>query len=332
MESNIIQFGNFLHKNNFYDLILSWFKKNQRHLYWRQNRSIYLTYLTEIMLQQTTVKTVENKLKSYLKDFPDFNSYKNKNLSNVLNSWSGLGYYKRAENLYRSVEIINKKYKGELPSEISQLLTLPGIGNYTANSVLAIAFNKKAFPIDVNIRRLLTRLTGRTLDDNKLAEILELILKNKKSYRNFTESMMDFSSSICKKNLPLCDTCTFNLFCGSAFQEFNVIRKLKPNIKKIDFFILKNKTSICFLQNPNFQFYQNFLHLPSNLDSVFISGIDLMKKTKIKKFNYSITNNRYEVQVFFAEIKKIKDKKIIWIDESKLSKIALPSLFKKILI
>ena len=184
------------------------------------------------MLQQTTVKTVENKLKSYLKDFPDFNSYKNKDLSNVLNSWSGLGYYKRAENLYRSVEIINKKYKGELPSEISQLLTLPGIGNYTANSVLAIAFNKKAFPIDVNIRRLLTRLTGRTLDDIKLAKILEIILKNKKSYRNFTESMMDFSSSICKKNLPLCESCTFRLFCGSAFQEFKVIRKSKPNIKK----------------------------------------------------------------------------------------------------
>ena len=157
------------------------------------------------MLQQTTVKTVENKLKSFLKDFPDFNSYKNKNLSDVLNSWSGLGYYKRAENLYNSVEIINKKYNGKLPSEISQLLTLPGIGNYTANSVLAIAFNKKAFPIDVNIRRLLTRLTGRAFNDKELAKILELILKNKKSYRNFTESMMDFSSSICKKNSPLCE-------------------------------------------------------------------------------------------------------------------------------
>ena len=68
MKSDIIQFGDFLHKINFYGLILSWFKKNQRHLYWRQNRSIYLTYLTEIMLQQTTVKTVENKLKSFLKD------------------------------------------------------------------------------------------------------------------------------------------------------------------------------------------------------------------------------------------------------------------------
>ena len=182
------------------------------------------------MLQQTTVKTVENKLKSFLKDFPDFNSYKNKNLSDVLNSWSGLGYYKRAENLYNSAEIINKKYNGKLPSEISQLLTLPGIGNYTANSVLAIAFNKKAFPIDVNIRRLLTRLTGRAFNDKELAKILELILKNKKRYRNFTESMMDFSSSICKKNSPLCESCTFKLFCGSAFQEFKAIRKSKPMV------------------------------------------------------------------------------------------------------
>ena len=73
-----------------------------------------MTYLSEVMLQQTTVMTVENKLKSYLKEFPDFRSYKNKDLSDVLNSWSGLGYYKRAENLFRSVEIINEKYDGKL--------------------------------------------------------------------------------------------------------------------------------------------------------------------------------------------------------------------------
>ena len=291
-----------------------------------------MTYLSEIMLQQTTVMTVENKLKSYLKEFPNFRSYKNKDLSDVLNSWSGLGYYKRAENLFRSVEIINEKYDGKLPSDESQLLNLPGIGSYTANAVLAIAYNKKAFPVDVNIRRLLLRLTGQSFDDNELKKILEIVLKNKKSYRNFTESMMDFSSSICKKNLPLCESCTFNSFCGSAFQDFKVQKKSKLNIKKINFFILKNGSSICFLKNPNFQFYKSFLHLPSSLDTEFFSKISYKKKTKIKKFKYSITNYQYEVQVYSADIKKINDKNIIWIEENKLAKIALPTLFKKILI
>ena len=293
-----------------------------------------MTYLTEVMLQQTTVMTVENKLKSYLKEFPDFKSYKNKNLSEVLNSWSGLGYYKRAENLYRSVEIINKKYNGKLPINKSQLLNLPGIGSYTANAVLAIAYNKKAFPIDVNIRRLLLRLTGQSFDDTELTKILEIVLKNKKSYRNFTESMMDFSSSICKKNLPLCDLCMFNIFCNSSFQDFKIKKKPKPkpNIKKIIFFILKSENSICFLKIPNFQFYKKFLHLPSNLDSEFLSKINYIKKTKVKKFRYSITNNQYEVQVYSSDIKKIKDPNIIWIERNKLSKIALPTLFKKILI
>jgi A/G-specific adenine glycosylase len=121
MKGNIVQFGDFFHKNNFSDLILSWFKKNQRNLYWRKNRSFYLTYLTEIMLQQTTVKTVENKLKEYLEIFPDFNSYKTKNLDDLLTSWSGLGYYNRAENLYKSIKIINENFDGKLPNDKEKL-------------------------------------------------------------------------------------------------------------------------------------------------------------------------------------------------------------------
>ena len=144
--------------------------------------------------------------------------------------------------------------------------------------------------------------------------------------------MMDFSSSICKKNLPLCDLCMFNIFCNSSFQDFKIKKKPKPNIKKIIFFILKSENSICFLKIPNFQFYKKFLHLPSNLDSEFLSKINYIKKTKVKKFRYSITNNQYEVQVYSSDIKKIKDPNIIWIERNKLSKIALPTLFKKILI
>ena len=151
-----------------------------------------MTYLSEVMLQQTTVMTVENKLKSYLKEFPDFRSYKNKDLSDVLNSWSGLGYYKRAENLFRSVEIINEKYDGKLPSDVFQLLNLPGIGSYTANAVLAIAYNKKAFPVDVNIRRLLLRLTGQSFNDNELNNLTRNIEVKifVKSDNNFSEKTM----------------------------------------------------------------------------------------------------------------------------------------------
>ena len=124
MKSNIIQFSNLLHHNKFYETILSWFKQNQRNLYWRENRKIYLTYLTEVMLQQTTVSTVQNKLSSILKEFPDFKSFKSKKIDDFLKCWSGLGYYNRAINFYKSVSIIkiNKKIQNKTRAEKIKIL------------------------------------------------------------------------------------------------------------------------------------------------------------------------------------------------------------------
>ena len=331
MKGNIVQFGNFFHQNSFSELILSWFKKNQRHLYWRDNRSIYLTYLTEIMLQQTTVKTVENKLKIYLDKFPNFKSYKAKTLEDLLSSWSGLGYYNRAENLFKSINIINENYKGKLPSKKSELIALPGIGQYTANAIISIGFNEKAYPVDVNVRRLLTRILDFKLTDEELERVLDISFKNKKNFRNFSESMMDYSSSICKKSSPLCPECIFSKFCKSAYKKFD--KKITKKIKKqnLEFYIIKKNNLFCFIKDPNFQFYKKFIHLPSNLDKKFISLTKFEKKEKIMSFNYSITNHKFKINVYSLKDLKISYKNIQWVNKNELTKIALPTLFKKIL-
>ena len=141
MKSNVIELGEFFHKNKFIPLILHWFKKNQRNLYWRRNRDLYLTYLSEIMLQQTTVKTVENKILEIINIFPSFNSFKNKKLEQLLRVWSGLGYYNRAVNLFKAVTIINNKFNGVLPDNRDSLISLPGVGTYTSSAILAIGHN-----------------------------------------------------------------------------------------------------------------------------------------------------------------------------------------------
>ena len=331
MESDIIKFGNFFHQNKFYSLILTWFKKNQRDLYWRNNRSLYLTYLTEIMLQQTTVNTVENKLNSYLKKFPNFKSYKHKSMNDLLRNWSGLGFYNRAENLYKSIKIINSEYGGSLPSNKNELLNLPGVGEYTANAIIAIGYNRKAFPVDVNVRRLISRLIKKSYKDKDIEEILKSTFKNRINYRNFSESLMDFSSIICKKKYPLCKGCTFNSFCKSAFSNFNQSNKVKINKKSINFYLFKQEDKICFIKNPNFKFYKKFLHLPSNLDKEFLSKINLADKVAFKSFNYSITNNQYKVKAYSLDQSQISDNNCIWIKKTDLNSTALPTLFKKIL-
>ena len=225
MKSNIVQFSNLLHDNQFYETILSWFKQNQRNLYWRENREIYLTYLTEVMLQQTTVPTVQNKLPTILKEFPDFKSFKSKKINDFLKCWSGLGYYNRAINFYKSASIINKNFKGNLPNSKDDLLNLPGVGEYTANAIISIGYNKRAFPIDVNIKRLISRLTNESFSDQQASEILNNIAIKKRNFRKFAESMMDYSSLICKKNYPQCQKCKFQNYCKSAFKKFSSLKK-----------------------------------------------------------------------------------------------------------
>ena len=283
------------------------------------------------MLQQTTVKTVENKIKKYLKEYPNFKSYKDSNLEDLLSSWSGLGYYNRAVNLFKSVNIINQTYKGKLPNDKYKLLELPGVGNYTANAVLALGFNEKAYPIDVNIRRLITRIIDFKLTDEELETILDISFKNNKNFRNFSESMMDYSSSICKKSAPLCPKCIFKNFCRSANKKFdkNVTKKIKN--QRLEFYIIKKNNLLCFIKDPNFQFYKKFLHLPSSLDKKFISHTKYDEKEKVRSFNYSITNHKFKINVFILKNSYIKYKNIQWIKNNKLEKIALPTLFKKIL-
>ena len=283
------------------------------------------------MLQQTSVKTVENKLKDYLGKFPDFRSYESKKLDDLLISWSGLGYYNRAENLFKSIGIINEKYKGKLPRNKSKLLALPGIGQYTANAIIAIGFNEKAYPVDVNIRRLITRMLDLSLTDEELERVLEISFKNKKNFRNFSESMMDYSSSICKKSSPLCPECIFNKFCKSAHKDFNKKILKATKHQNLEFYIIKKNNLLCFIKNPSFQFYKKFIHLPSNLDKKFISLIKFDEKEKVMNFKYSITNHKFEINVYNLKKLKINYENIFWVKKTELKKIALPTLFKKIL-
>lgn len=284
------------------------------------------------MLQQTTVSTVQNKLPTILKEFPDFKSFKSKKIDDFLKCWSGLGYYNRAINFYKSVSIINKKFKGILPEDKNELLNLPGIGEYTANAIVAIGYNKRAFPIDVNVKRLISRLIKESLTDQQVSEILNKITLKKRNFRKFAESMMDYSSSICKKNYPQCQECIFQSYCKSAFKKFIPLKKKKILSKNINFYLIETKNKICFVKNPKFQFYKNFIHLPSSLDKELLSKYKKDKKILKFSFKYSITNYRFKINVFEILSKEFNNNPdIIWIKKSEISKIPIPTLFKKIL-
>ena len=141
--------------------ILNWYDLNKRSLPWRKNVSLqkkqYYTLVSEFMLQQTQVATVIPYFNRFIKNIPDIKSLAKVQNKKLIKLWEGLGYYSRAKNLKKTAQAVVKNFKGKLPDNFEDLMSLPGIGNYTASAILAIVFNRPYIPLDGNIERVLKR-------------------------------------------------------------------------------------------------------------------------------------------------------------------------------
>ena len=211
--------------------ILYWYKNyGRKNLPWKTT-DIYKVWISEIMLQQTQVKTVIPFYNRFIEKFPNLTKLSNASLDDILKLWSGLGFYKRAENIYKSSQHIKKNYNNKFPVKYEDLINLPGVGKTTASAILTFSGNGK-FPIlDGNVKRFLSRLyyidsklSVRDIE-NKLWKLSENLLPNKKT-PEFIQSLMDIGSLICKKSEPLCLKCPVSDDCSSY---------RKNNIKKISF-------------------------------------------------------------------------------------------------
>ena len=139
-----------------YRELLNWFYQNKRTLPWRRGRTPYRVWVSEIMLQQTQVNTVIPYYKKWIKKYPTLKSFKESNLDDVIKMWEGLGYYSRCHNMYNTAKLINSTF----PNKYEDLINLPGIGDYTAKTILAIAFKKNLVGIDTNLERIGYRILG----------------------------------------------------------------------------------------------------------------------------------------------------------------------------
>ena len=148
--------------NNFSKSILKWYSLNKRDLPWRykdnSKKDPYKIWISEIMLQQTTVTAVIPYYIKFITKWPNIEKLSNANIDEVLDFWSGLGYYRRAKNLHLTSKIINKEYNNIFPKEEDQIKNLPGIGEYTSAAIRAIAFNKDDTVVDSNIERIVARV------------------------------------------------------------------------------------------------------------------------------------------------------------------------------
>ena len=202
--------------------LLRWYDRHRRVLPWRarpgERPDPYRVWLSEIMLQQTTVRAVAPYYARFLERFPSIAQLAAAPLDDVLTLWAGLGYYARARNLHACARAVVERHGGRFPDTEQALLTLPGIGTYTAAAVAAIAFDRRASPVDGNVERVVTRLFA--VEDElpgakPRVRALAAALTPQRRAGDFAQGLMDLGATICTAKSPACALCPWVQACSA---------------------------------------------------------------------------------------------------------------------
>ena len=184
------------------------------------------------MLQQTQVKTEIPYFNNFVKKVPSLKALSKSKEKKILKLWEGLGYYKRAKNLLKTSKILIKKYNGKIPNNFLKLKELPGIGDYTANVLLALTYIQPRIGIDANVKRVISRLNIiNTIEDS-------LSLFKTKRNADLAEALMEFGALVCKPKEPICDECNIRKMCAYYVSESKIkfSKKIKMQTKNYDIF------------------------------------------------------------------------------------------------
>lgn len=198
--------------------LLAWFSRHARLLPWRQQRSAYQIWVSEVMLQQTQVATVIPYFERFCRAFPDLPALARADEQEVLRLWEGLGYYRRARNLLRAARIVMAEHDGAVPRDPAVLTRLPGLGRYTTNAILSQAYDLPLPIVETNSRRVLCRLGGVRDDprgpavDKSLWRWAELLLPRRRA-GDFNQALMEVGALICTPQKPACGRCPLRTFC-----------------------------------------------------------------------------------------------------------------------
>ena len=216
--------------------VVQWYLEHGRHdLPWRRKVTPYRIWISEIMLQQTQVKTVIPYFKNFIKKFPSQKSLSEASEDQVLAAWSGLGFYRRARNIFATKEIIKNNYGNRFPNEFKKIIELPGIGKSTAGAIMSLAYLDPHPILDGNVKRVISRLLKKELELLKETELWKLSqeMVNKDDCFSYTQGIMDLGATICTPSNPSCSKCPVSSQCLSAFKVRSVKKNKAVRVKKV---------------------------------------------------------------------------------------------------
>ncbi len=332
--------------------LLRWYDSNRRDLPWRSAQGEipdpYHVWLSEVMLQQTTVTAVIPYYQKFLRRWPTLEKLAKASLDDVLRMWAGLGYYRRARMLHACARKIRDDYGGVFPRSETELLKLPGFGAYTAAAVAAIAFDQRANVVDGNVERVMVRVLAISTPLPKakieIRAAAETLLP-KKRYGDYAQALMDLGATICTPRNPKCDVCPWKYVClakanGIAEKLPRRIKAIKKPLRHAIAFVLRNKKGEVLLRRRlETGLLGGMMEVPS---SSWVEG-RIPTLTQVLEHAPVVAEWRplpgmvrhvfshFELSVSVVVAESGRRAKGIWVAPGKLNNEALPSIMHKIL-
>ena len=349
-----------LHNQDYARALLAWYDRDRRILPWRAAPGVapdpYRVWLSEIMLQQTTVKAVLPRYADFLRRWPDVTALAAAELGEVLAAWAGLGYYARARNLHACAREVVARHGGRFPATEAELRALPGIGDYTAAAIAAIAFGARATPIDGNIERVVARLfaVATPLPAAK-PEIRSLALALTPDERagDFAQSLMDLGATLCSPRRPACGLCPLVSGCEGHAQglaevlPYRDAKAERPTRRGVAFVALRDDGAVLLRERPLKGLLGGMLETPSSPwtergESAKAALSHAPLKAQWREVpglvEHTFTHFHLELSVFFAEVSSeaklaaaAHPERCRWVHVRDLYEAALPSLMRKVL-
>ena len=292
----------------FSDKILTWYEENKRTLPWRGTRDPYKIWLSEIMLQQTRVVQGTPYYLKFISNYPKVHDLANASEEEVLKLWQGLGYYSRARNLHATAKMVVNVYGGNFPDTYKELLSLKGVGDYTASAISSICFDRPEPVVDGNVYRVLARYFGVDLPINstegvKYFKKLAREVMDTGNIRDYNQGIMEFGAIQCSPKNPNCNVCPLNESCV-ALQKNKVdqlpvkLKKTKVRNRYFNYVVFMSQDEKTILeQRKGKGIWQNLWQFPliesekELLDAEFlknVKGLDYeISITSVDKFNAS---------------------------------------------
>jgi A/G-specific adenine glycosylase len=342
------------------DALLGWYRREARKLPWRAAPGVqpdpYKVWLSEIMLQQTTVKAVTPRYADFLRRWPQVNALARAELGEVLAAWAGLGYYARARNLHACARVVAHEHGGKFPETESALRKLPGIGAYTAAAIAAIAFEKRATPVDGNIERVIARLfcieTPLPAAKPEIKALAERLTPEMRA-GDYAQGLMDLGATICTPRRPACGLCPLRPGCRgyaeglAALLPYRVDKGARPTRRGVAFVVLREDGAVLLRERPLKGLLGGMLEAPSTpwedaepdaksvgdhapVAAVWHEAPGLVEHT-FTHFHLELRIHRAEVGEDAQVAKGAAPERCRWLHRRELSGAALPSLMRKVL-